>query len=126
MTGKELRCFQATINWVLLVKLAWFVGLRACKGWRRSVTFYDLVILFQAATGALLTMSMIQFLLGPLPAVPRSVFLLDWGATIVVLGGTRSLLCGFHEARTGRSFPRRARCGCSSPARARWECRCCA
>ena len=99
MTGKELRCFQATINWVLLVKLAWFVGLRACKGWRRSVTFYDLVILFQAATGALLTMSMIQFLLGPLPAVPRSVFLLDWGATIVVLGGTRSLLRGFHEVR---------------------------
>ena len=43
-------------------------------------------------------MSMIQFLLGPLPPVPRSVFLLDWGTTIVVFGGARSLVRGFREA----------------------------
>ncbi len=99
MTGDQLRCFLATVGWVVLVKLAWFVGLRVCQGWRRSVTFYDLVVLFQAATGGLVTMSMIQFLLGPLPVVPRSVFLLDWGTTIVVLGGARSLVRGFREAR---------------------------
>jgi FlaA1/EpsC-like NDP-sugar epimerase len=99
LSGQALDCFTATISWVVLVKLAWFVGLRVCQGWRRSVTFYDLVILFEAGTGALLTMSMIQFLLGPLPAVPRSVFLLDWGTTIVVFGGARSLVRGFRELR---------------------------
>jgi FlaA1/EpsC-like NDP-sugar epimerase len=99
LRGAELDCFAATVSWVVLVKLGWFAGLRVCQGWRRSVTFYDLVLLFQAATGALLTMSMIQFLLGPLPLVPRSVFLLDWGTTIVVFGGARSLVRGFRELR---------------------------
>ena len=70
----------------MVVKLAWFAGLRVCQGWRRSVTFYDLTVLLKAATGGLVTMAMIQYLLGPRPLVPRSVFLLDWGTTIVVLG----------------------------------------
>ena len=99
LTQDELQCFCATAGWTVLVKLAWFVSLRVCQGWRRSVTFYDLGVLLQAATGGLVTMAMIQYLLGPLPAIPRSVFLLDWGTTIVVLGGARSVVRGFREAR---------------------------
>jgi FlaA1/EpsC-like NDP-sugar epimerase len=95
----ELACFFATAGWVVMVKLAWFVSLRVCRGWSRSVTFYDLVVLMQAATGGLLTMTTIQFLLGPAPSVPRGVFLLDWGATVVVLGGARSLVRGVREMR---------------------------
>ena len=53
LSGDRLHCLLATASWVVLVKLAWFAGLRVCQGWRRSVTFYDLVVLFQAATGAL-------------------------------------------------------------------------
>jgi FlaA1/EpsC-like NDP-sugar epimerase len=95
----EMACFRATVGWVLLVKLGWFVGLRTCRGWSRSVSFYDLILLLRATTGGLLTMAMIQYLLVPSPAVPRSVFLLDWGTTIVVLGGARSLLRGVRETR---------------------------
>jgi FlaA1/EpsC-like NDP-sugar epimerase len=95
----ELTCFRATVAWVVMVKLAWFVSLRVCRGWSRSVTFYDLVVLLQAATGGLLTMTTIQFLLNPAPSVPRSVFLLDWGTTVVVLGGMRSLVRGVREMR---------------------------
>lgn len=98
LAESELHCFRATVAWVVLVKLAWFAGLRACQGWRRSVTFYDLTVLLRAATGGLLTMTMIQYLFAPLPSIPRSVFLLDWSATIVVLGGARSLARGFREA----------------------------
>lgn len=94
-----LNNFRATAGWVVLAKLLWFVGLRACRGWTRSVTFYDLRILLRAATGGLLTIVMVQYLLEPLHAIPRSVFLLDWGATIVILGGARSLVRGFREAR---------------------------
>ena len=97
--GEELACFAATVGWIVTVKLAWFVGLRVCRGWSRSVTFYDLAVLLRAATGGLLTMVMIQYLLGPLPTIPRSVFLLDWGTTVVVLGGVRSLLRGVREMR---------------------------
>ncbi len=57
------------------------------------------MVLLRAATGGLLTMMMIQYLLGPQPTIPRSVFLLDWGTTIVVLGGIRSLLRGVREMR---------------------------
>ncbi len=84
---------------MLAVKLAWFVGLRACRGWRRSVAFYDLVVLLRTATGGLLTAAMIQYLFSPLPAIPRSVLLLDWGATVVVIGGARALLRGVRETR---------------------------
>ena len=99
LDDEELACFGATVGWIVTVKLAWFVGLRGCRGWSRSVTFYDLAILLRAATGGLLTMMMIQYLLGPQPMIPRSVFLLDWGTTIVVLGGARSLLRGVREMR---------------------------
>ena len=95
----ELACFRATVGWVLLVKLGWFVALRACRDWSRSVSFYDLLVLLRAATGGLLTIAMIQYLLAPAPAIPRGVVLLDWGTTIVVLGGARSLLRGVRETR---------------------------
>jgi FlaA1/EpsC-like NDP-sugar epimerase len=98
LTEDNLRCFRATVGWVVMVKLGWFAGLRVCQGWRRSVTFYDLVVLLRAAMGSLATMALIQYLLDPLPCVPRSVFLLDWGATVVIFGGARSLMRGFRES----------------------------
>ncbi len=99
LDGENLACFAATAGWIVTVKLAWFVGLRACRGWSRSVTFYDLIILLRAATSGLVTMMMIQYLVGPAPTIPRSVFLLDWGTTVVALGGIRSLLRGVREMR---------------------------
>ena len=99
LDDENLACFATTVAWIVTVKLVWFVALRACRGWTRSVTFYDLMILLRAATGGLVTMMLIQYLLGPAPTIPRSVFLLDWGTTVVVLGGSRSLLRGVREMR---------------------------
>ena len=42
-----LDTFCATAGWVVCVKLAWFVGMRACRGWSRPVTFYDLGVLLR-------------------------------------------------------------------------------
>lgn len=97
LEGNDLECLGHTIGWFVAVKLGWFAALRVCRGWRRSVTFYDLTVLLRAATGSLVTAAMLQYLLDPVPAIPRSVFLLDWGTTIVVLGGARSLVRGFRE-----------------------------
>lgn len=97
LAGENLACFTATVGWIVTLKLGWFVGLRVCRGWIRPVAFYDLVVLLRTATAATLTAMMIQYLATPSPAVPRSVFLLDWGVTIVVLGGVRSLLRGVSE-----------------------------
>jgi FlaA1/EpsC-like NDP-sugar epimerase len=99
LSNENLHCFQATLGWIVLVKLVWFAGLRVCQGWTRSVTFYDLMVLFQAVTGSMATTAVIQYLAGSSPAVPRSIFLLDWGTTLIVLGGARSMVRGFREAR---------------------------
>jgi FlaA1/EpsC-like NDP-sugar epimerase len=93
-----LHSFHTTVGWIILTKLAWFVGLRACRGWNRLVTFYDLILLLGASLGGSLTAALIYYLLVPFPAIPRSVLLLDWGTTIVVGGGLRALSRGWREA----------------------------
>ncbi len=88
----ELREFSLTVLWVVAIKLIVFAWFRIHRSWGRFVTFYDLVTLVQAATSSLLlTVLTYRFFLSE-PTVPRSVFLLDWGATIVVIGGARALL----------------------------------
>ncbi len=91
------HCFAATVAWVVTAKLAWFAACRVCRGWRRSVAFYDLVILLKAATGGLLTLVVIAHFVVTLPAIPRSVLVIDWGTTIVLFGGARALLRGVRE-----------------------------
>jgi len=92
-----LATFRATVGWVVFAKIAWFVGFRVCRGWSRLVTFYDLGVLLRAASCGAITVTLIFYLLVPWPSIPRSVLVLDWGTTIVVVGGLRSLLRGWHE-----------------------------
>ena len=99
LSGQEIDRFQETVGWVVLAKLLWFVACRACRGWSRPVAFYDLLPLVRAATAGLCTIAMIQYILAPLPNIPRSVMLLDWGATIFVLGGARAMMRGARETR---------------------------
>ncbi|MCE5304025.1 MAG: polysaccharide biosynthesis protein [Planctomycetaceae bacterium] len=97
LTGDNLQRCLSTMGWVLCVKLAWFAGLRVCQGWRRSVTFYDLTVLLRATSGALATAAVLQYFIIPSLAIPRSIFVIDWGATIIVLGAARSLSRGVRE-----------------------------
>ena len=87
----------ATIAWVVLVKFAWFVVMKVCRAWNHTVTFYDLVVMVQASTGSMATIAIINYALLPSTAIPRSIFLLDWGATLVILGGARAMVRGFRE-----------------------------
>ncbi len=92
LTAVELREFSLTVAWVVLIKLILFGWFRIHRSWGRFVTFYDLVALVQAATSSLLATILIYRFFLSWPTIPRSVFLLDWGATILVLGGTRALV----------------------------------
>ncbi len=86
----EARWFSTTIGWVVLLKLAVFLAFRVYRSWGRFVTFYDLVALVQAATvSMLLTVLVDRFFLST-PSIPRSVYLLDWGTTIVMIGGVQA------------------------------------
>ncbi|MGQ9574458.1 MAG: polysaccharide biosynthesis protein [Thermoguttaceae bacterium] len=102
---EEIRKFLATVSWVVWVKLCLFGWFGVYQGWRRLVTFYDLVALVQASAGSLLvTVLLDRFLLWPW-GIPRSIFLLDWAVTIGVIGGLRCALRGFREYRWTLFFP---------------------
>lgn len=93
----ERREFSVTVVWVILIKLMMFGWFRIHRSWGRFVTFYDLVALIQATTASLLLTVLIDRFFLSAPTIPRSVFLLDWGATIVVIGGVRALLRSLRE-----------------------------
>jgi FlaA1/EpsC-like NDP-sugar epimerase len=88
---REIDTLLATIGYLLALKSAIFARFRIYQGWNRFVSFHDLVVLVQAATIAAFLLAVVDYLLFPGLNVPRSVFLMDWGITIVVIGGLRSL-----------------------------------
>jgi len=92
-----LELFQMTAWWVVLIKLALFGWFRIWRGWTRAVAFYDLMSLVKAASASSAALLLIDRFFASAPTIPRSVFLIDWGATIVVIGGARSLLRGVRE-----------------------------
>ena len=97
LDAKALARFISTVAVVVGVKLALFAWFRIYDGWGRYVTFYDLVSLVQASVASLLVTAVVERLLMHSRPIPRSVFLLDCGVTIVVLGGVRALARLVHE-----------------------------
>ncbi len=81
----------STFVGVTCLKVVVFAYFQIYQSWSRYVTFYDLTALIKAATASSFAILLANFLLSPGLATPRSVFLLDWGMTIVALGGVRSL-----------------------------------
>jgi FlaA1/EpsC-like NDP-sugar epimerase len=94
-----LGLFTVTMVMVVPVKCLMFGWFRVYQGWGRHVTFHDLVTLAQATTCSSLVMALADYLFLPYVSIPRSVFLMDWGATLVVVGGLRVLLRTVKEAR---------------------------
>jgi len=95
----EWNAFSTTVLWVVAIKLVAFGWFRVYQGWSRYVTFHDLVALIKAATASSLLLLLADYLFHPSVTTARSVFLMDWGLTIVVLGGIRSLSRFFEESR---------------------------
>ncbi len=102
---EEVQTFLFTVGWIVWLKLCLFAWFRICEGWGRLVTFYDLVALVQASTAGLLLVVLLDRLVLTRFLIPRSIFLIDWGATIVVVGGARSLLRGFREYALATFLP---------------------
>lgn len=88
---REWHAIAVTIWWFVAIKVVVFAALGAFQGWGRFVTFYDLMALVQAATAGLLVTVLVDRLVVHAKLIPRSIFLLDWGVTIVLVGGALSL-----------------------------------
>lgn len=92
-----LSRFSATVVGVVLIKLVIFYALGLCHvSWGR-VAFGDLTTLLWASTLSMLVFAAIDGLFLStgrfewIPRIRRSVILLDWGATIILLGGLRAV-----------------------------------
>lgn len=88
----EQHAFMKILLLTVVVKLAVFGRFRVFQSWNRYVTFHDLIALTCAST-----VSMILVVLGDLfflshGSFPAGVLILDWLATIVALGGLRSVV----------------------------------
>jgi FlaA1/EpsC-like NDP-sugar epimerase len=100
-----LQQIRSTAPFVVLIKVAMFAWLRVYQGWNRYVTFYDLIVLAQAAVGSSLVMVLTAYFLVPSVVVPRSVVLLDCLGTIAVFGTLRSTWRLLHELRASLTGP---------------------
>lgn len=88
----ENRWYQLTYTLlaVLCIKTCVFTYYNIYQGWSRYATFYDLVALAQAATVSAICLGVFDYLFLASLHISRAVFFMDWGATIVVVGGLRS------------------------------------
>jgi FlaA1/EpsC-like NDP-sugar epimerase len=84
------RLFWATLPWVLPLQLAIFCRFGNLDGWWRYVTFPDLAALVRVTVVATLAISCVDYLFIPHYQIPRAVVLLNWGISLVALGGLRS------------------------------------
>jgi FlaA1/EpsC-like NDP-sugar epimerase len=85
------RQLTQTIGCVVVVKLLVFWRFRLPSGWRSHVTFHEMGALVEAATISSLLMALGDYLLLPDLTLPRSVFLMDWGVTVLLFGGMRAV-----------------------------------
>jgi len=81
----------ATLGWVLSIKAAAIVHGRLHQELSRYVTFHDMLTVARAVTLSTIGIALVDGLLLTQLMIPRSVLLLDWGTTLLLLGGARTL-----------------------------------
>jgi FlaA1/EpsC-like NDP-sugar epimerase len=92
MVNLAIRTVAAVVGLKLLA--FWMLG--SFRGWWRYATFADFVGLAEAATlGSVMVVLFNNFVARPL--IPRSIVIIDWAATILVLGGIRGSTRFFRE-----------------------------
>jgi len=94
-----LATMLASLPLVVLLKLASFLATGSHRGLWRYTTVVDMTALAEAATlGSVALMAVGSLNSGRLPT-PRSIVVMDWAGTILVLGGLRGSVRFFRERR---------------------------
>lgn len=99
-----------TLPLILVWKLLIFIGMKSYRGWWRYNGFADIVHLAKAVTLSTVVVVLVAFSYQNGPRVPRSVILMDWAGTLLVIGGlrgaTRLFRERYHPMVTARSTER--------------------
>lgn len=81
----------ASLGWVLFIKTGSIIHSRLHKEYTRYVTFHDMLLLARTVTISSIGITLVDALLLSGAAIPRSVILLDWGASLVLLAAARTI-----------------------------------
>jgi FlaA1/EpsC-like NDP-sugar epimerase len=90
-TPHALEIFYTTLLAVLVVKWCSFVWFDLHQSWSRFVSFDDLIVMGKSITCATLAITMCDAICLPTLSIPRSVILIDWGATLLLIGAARAV-----------------------------------
>lgn len=81
--------FIASAGWVVAIKLITLVHARLHQDCTRYVTFSDMVLLLRTTTLSTICITLADAMFITAVTIPRSVILLDWGATFGLLAAVR-------------------------------------
>ncbi|MEM7315837.1 MAG: polysaccharide biosynthesis protein, partial [Planctomycetota bacterium] len=91
---------NSSVGWVVAIKLFVFVGVFGSNQWGKYLTFHDLGTIIKATALASLMLVIGDYLFFPDGIMPRSVFLMDFVATIVTVGSIRAAIRWLRERRS--------------------------
>jgi len=100
---REMWRFWSGLELAIGIKLIVFAWFGLLRGWGRYVTFDDIITVVEAVTVSVVMTVLAERLFLTQRPIPRTVFFLDWGTTIVFVAGLRGLLRVMQE-RSGAVF----------------------
>jgi FlaA1/EpsC-like NDP-sugar epimerase len=89
LTEYARDAFRASVVWVVAIKLGTLIHLRLHRECSRYVTFNDMIQLARTATLSTIGIAIADTMFIASTTIPRSVILLDWGATFMLLAAIR-------------------------------------
>ncbi|MEM9658339.1 MAG: polysaccharide biosynthesis protein, partial [Planctomycetota bacterium] len=91
LSSPAAATLHRTLAFAVLLKVVAAIWFRVPQGWSRYVTFHDLLQIAKASTCASIGLTLLDALALPSVLIPRSVLMLDWGASILLLSTVRCL-----------------------------------
>lgn len=89
--GYQLQLLLSTLPWVLVVKAIALLYTRIHLQLSRYANFHDMLSIVRAVTYSSIGIALIDSMLLTRVTIPRSIALLDWGVTLVLLVGLRTI-----------------------------------
>jgi FlaA1/EpsC-like NDP-sugar epimerase len=90
LSAEFSRLMWWSLPWVAAAKMVGAAWFQIYHGWHRYVTFHDLGAIAKAVTAGTIGIVLVDSLLVPESAIPRSILMMDWGISLFLLGGLRA------------------------------------
>jgi len=91
LRAEETEVFVATLGWAILIKSAAIAQTQLHLEFNRFVTFRDMLTITRAVTLGSIGITLCDTMLLNNVTIPRSVILLDWGMSLILLAAARTL-----------------------------------